>query len=88
MINIDELNKMDFYVENRRPSPEDEKAFSEYIKKRKMKINKEEKNYSAQKENAKLTIKLAPDVARYFTSSKQVNNFLRNQIEQFRRVIP
>ncbi len=33
-------------------------------------------------------IELSPDVAKYFKNSKQVNDFLRNQIDQFRRVIP
>ena len=36
----------------------------------------------------KFLVELSPDVAKYFRNSKQVNDFLRNQIEQFRRVIP
>jgi hypothetical protein len=35
----------------------------------------------------KISIELLPDVAKFFRNSKQVNEFLRNQIKQFQKVM-
>jgi hypothetical protein len=35
----------------------------------------------------KVIIELTPEVAEYFKTSKQVNDYLRNQIKQFQKVI-
>ncbi|MBM2817185.1 MAG: hypothetical protein HW421_3947 [Ignavibacteria bacterium] len=35
----------------------------------------------------KVIIELEPEVARYFKTTKQVNDYLRNQIKQFQKVI-
>jgi len=35
----------------------------------------------------KIIIELLPEVAKYFKNSKQVNDYLRNQIKQFEKVI-
>ena len=36
--------------------------------------------------NGKIMVELSPDVARFFKSSKQVNDYLRNQINFFKNL--
>ena len=37
--------------------------------------------------NNKIVVELLPEVAKYFKSSKQVNNYLLNQIKQFQQLM-
>ena len=48
------------------------------------KLNLKANKYAERKP---LLIELSPDVAVFFKDSKQVNNYLRNQIKQFQKVI-
>ena len=37
--------------------------------------------------NNKVIIELSPEVAKYFKNAKQVNDYLKNQIKQFQKVM-